>query len=91
MTGKADGCLNSTTGHAGLRVFLQSSSKRFRLGFAAGFLGLRNAVPFDRIKAKKIPIVQPNLTFSPPKIHLKILSNEINGIKRWIFIAIPTW
>ncbi|MGR9497973.1 hypothetical protein ACU8OJ_14480 [Rhizobium leguminosarum] len=35
----------------------------------AGFRGLRNAVPFDRIKAKKIPIVQPNLTFSLPKIH----------------------
>ncbi|MBB4291304.1 hypothetical protein GGE16_003363 [Rhizobium leguminosarum] len=50
-------------------AFWQSFPKRFRLGCAAGFRGLRNAVPFCRIKAKKIPIVQPNLTFSPPKIH----------------------
>ncbi|PDT23163.1 hypothetical protein CO674_11905 [Rhizobium hidalgonense] len=43
---KANGCLNSIAGPTGPLAFWQSSSKRFRLGFAAGFRGLRNAVPF---------------------------------------------
>ncbi|WP_143540226.1 hypothetical protein [Rhizobium chutanense] len=72
IMGKADGCLNSTAGPTGLRHSGNHPPKRFRLGFAAGFRGLRNAVPFCRIKAKKIPIVQPNFNFLTVKASLKI-------------------
>ncbi|NEJ72377.1 hypothetical protein GR197_17840 [Rhizobium phaseoli] len=66
--GKADGYLSFATSLTIGGGVSRSSSKRFRLGFAAGFRGLRCAVPLRRIKAKKIPIVQTNLTFWPSKI-----------------------
>ncbi|MBB4194749.1 hypothetical protein GGE45_004775 [Rhizobium aethiopicum] len=84
--GKADGCLNSIVGPTGPLAFWQSSSKRFRLHFAAGFRGLRNAVPFYRIKAKKIPIVQTNFNFLAPKVSLKIFIKENQMDKKVQFL-----
>jgi len=61
------------------------------LFFFAGFYMPRYAVPFSRIKAKKIPIVQPKLTSEPEKIHKKILSHKINRIKTDNFLIISAW
>ncbi|WP_434732816.1 hypothetical protein NL154_13605 [Rhizobium sp. YTUHZ044] len=85
--GKAIGCLNSIAGPTGPLAFWQSSSKRFRLGSAAGFRGLRNAVPFCRIKAKKIPIVQTNFNFLASTASLKIFIKQNQIDKKAQFLS----
>ncbi|MGG7578306.1 hypothetical protein [Rhizobium sp. Nf11,1] len=70
-------------------IILRSSSKRVRLGFAAGFRGLRNAVPFFRIKAKKIPIVQMKFNISAIKNSLKNFVEQNQWTKKIKFCRRP--
>ncbi|MCS0457761.1 MULTISPECIES: hypothetical protein [Rhizobium] len=61
------------------------------LSLSCRFVAARCAVPFDGIKSKKIPIVQPILTSERQKSRFEnfMMENQID--KKTIFAALCTW